>query len=604
MLLSQFQGGLNSQISPHLISINEGQIYNNIDNSSVSLKPFKGHTATLQNFGSDRAFTYFRGQWISSSLGTSFVEYNDSLYWTTGNGPLMKTNDGLVIKDVGLNAPRVKLTAQSNEEPTFTMSNVPSGSLSDIPAGTHSYIHVVYFGDKKHSYVQQDYIYSGTMGIRVTFSGMSNVTRLMSYRLYNGTYRLVGEFISNVLNDTKHDISTNGGYSFLQYTSPADIRAYRYTYYNIDDGTESAPSPSSEEVEVTSGAVTITGFASTSEAATHIRLYRLGGNLTNYTLVAELPLNTITYNDSKTDLDIAESDLLTTEGKIKPKVNMNYLTEYSSTLFGAIGNTLYYSESGLVENWSEFNFIKFPETITGLGPTQNGLLVFSKNSTHILIGTDNTNFAKILLNKSQGCVAHLTIAYASNTLIWQSLDGICVSNGSNIEVITKQKLGKLDLSPVASVVYDNEYYLFHEDGVLVVENLNIFKTIDLIVRGASYVPTFDKLYFIEPVTNVMYSFGDNEAEPMEFHYKSGWLAENGLTNVKIFKNIYVYSLGEVNLTVYMDGTQVFTGDLVEGFNDIKLPSSSIRAYYPELEFKGIGIVKEVEFKVEGRQNGR
>jgi len=220
---------------------------------------------------------------------------------------------------------------------------------------------------------------------------------------------------------------------------------------------------------------------------------------------------------------------------------MNYLTEYSSTLFGAIGNTLYYSESGLVENWSEFNFIKFPETITGLGPTQNGLLVFSKNSTHILIGTDNSNFAKILLNKSQGCVAHLTIAYASNTLIWQSLDGICVSNGANIEVITKHKLGKLDLSPIASVVYDNEYYLFHEDGVLIVEGLTVFKTLDLVVRGASYVSTFDKLYFISPEDNSMYSFGDNPTEPMEFHYKSGWLAENGLTNLKVFKNIYIYS---------------------------------------------------------------
>lgn len=604
MLLSQFNGGLNTNIAPHLIGINEGTNFTNIDNSSISLKPFNGPTATAQNFGSGQSFTYFKGQWISNSLGTSYVKYNDVLYYTTGNGNLMKTKDGLLLKEVGLTAPATAPTIANTSTVSFSLANKVTGDVSDIPAGSYTYIFLYYTSDVKYNYETIDFEYTGTQGIEATISVPTSVTKVMLYRLYDSTYRLVGTFNGTTLDDITYDISLNAAYSFLQYSELADVRQYCYTFYNIDDGTESAPSPVSEELSILTNSVYISDLKTTLESATHIRIYRLGGDLSNFTLVDELALGTETYTDTKPDIDIADSELLTTQGLRKPPEDMNYLTEYSSTLFGAVDNTLWFSDSGLVDKWSKYNYIDFPDTITGLGATQNGLLVFSKNQTHIIIGTTIDNFAKILMHNSQGCVAHLTIQYVNNVLIWQSLDGICVSNGSSIELISETKLGKLDLSPIASAVYDTEYYLFHDTGCLIVEKNAIFKTLDLIVQGAYYSPDFDLLYYINPDDNGMYSFNTDTDNKLTYTYKTGWLADNGLTNVKVYKTIYLFCDGEIEVKCYIDGVLVTTQTLVAGFNELKLPSTSLRGYYAELEFTGSAMLREVEFKTEGRQNGR
>ena len=39
MKLQKFDGGLNTRQEPHLIGIDEGQVYTNIDNESGALKP-------------------------------------------------------------------------------------------------------------------------------------------------------------------------------------------------------------------------------------------------------------------------------------------------------------------------------------------------------------------------------------------------------------------------------------------------------------------------------------------------------------------------------------------------------------------------------------
>ena len=132
---------------------------------------------------------------------------------------------------------------------------------------------------------------------------------------------------------------------------------------------------------------------------------------------------------------------------------------------------------------------------------------------------------------------------------------------------------------------------------------------DLVVSGSYYSPEFDKLYYINPTDSGMYEFG-TDADYIPYSYKTGRLFGDGLTVVKTYRNIYVYVEGTVTMTVYhgsMDGTitEIITDmALTSGLNDIKLPETARRGYFMQVQFEGTGFVYEVEFKVEGRKNGR
>jgi len=386
-----------------------------------------------------------------------------------------------------------------------------------------------------------------------------------------------------------------------------DVRQYCYTYYNANDTTESVPSPYSLELDVSTDNVDISGFiASTDTQVTHIRIYRLGGNLSNMTLVASIA-NTVpqTYTDISSDLDIASEHQLDSFNAGQALAGLLFLTEYNAMLFGAIDDKLYYSEVGKPNEWSAFSFLDFDYPITGLGATQNGLLVFTKSRTHLITGNAPAALNKVLIHASQGCINHKTIKYVDNLLIWLSQDGLCTSNGGSVQVITLDKLDKLVVTSLDAEILDNQYYLFHNTETLVVDfryGPPTFRTIDLIANGAWYSEQFDRLYYVDVLGN-LYSLGRGEST-RTYNYKTGRLTEGSISNLKNYRTIYVYILGTAEMKSYIDGVLVSTINLTNGQNEVKLPQQKRQGYYIEFEFTGTGEVLEVEYKLEGRQNGR
>ena len=606
MLITDFSGGLSTRLSPNLIQLNESTICENVDLSSGSLKPLKGLKATSRTIPVNTpVFTEFKGAYLSSNSGTTYVEFNDSLYIANGIDTVKKTTDGVNIFDVGLTNPTTKLTTTTSFSISFALSNITSGSDITFTAGTYTYLVQYKTTAGSIRYEIKTFTYSGTKGIRLTISSMSNIDSVTLYRKVDTKYRLVGESTSSlIIDDIVFDISTKTTTS--PYEQTLGTRNYAYTYYSSTTGFESAPSPISDYLAVDINNVVITGFiAPTDSTVDTIKLYRIGGTLTDLYNIANLSKTVTTYTDTKTDLQALEGELLTTTGFIKPKTGIKFLTEYNSALFGSINSTLYFSNPGLVDQWTENNFIVFPEHITGLGVTQNGLLVFSRNKTWILVGDSIANYSKYLLNASQGCITHSTIAYVDNNLLWLSLDGICVSQGGSIELLSYAKLGKVVVNPIISKVYENQYFLFHSTGTIVIDFRGgqvKFLNLSLIVRGAYYSSSYDKLYILKPSDIGMYEY--NSGSNLTFNYKTGWLAENGLTNYKTYKNVYIKTTGYVSLDLYLDGTVLKTYTLQPGVNDIKYPQDSSRGYYTELNFYGTGSVIEVNFLTEGRQNGR
>jgi len=504
--LSKFNGGKSTRLAPHLIQPDEGVTYLNIDNTSATLKPVKDSLDELQNFGSNAGFYFFGGNWVAKPYTTSYVEFQEKLYFSAGTGIPQKTFNGTTFFNLGIAKPAAAVTTVAN------------GALDP--------------------------------------------------------------------DDTK-------------------VRQYCYTYYNSADGSESAPSEYSAELSYTTDNVTVSNIVpSTDSQVTNIKLYRLGGPYTEMVLVTTLTANVTSYVDILADLSI-DGSVLTSHTAGQAPSGLDHLTEHATMFFGVLDDKLYYTDVAFVNNWSPFYFIDFEATIIGLGSTQNGLLVFTKDKTYIVTGNAPTALSKFLLHGSQGCLNHKTIKYIDNNLIWQSRDGLCTSNGSSVTVITLDKLGFLSLSAISGEIWDSQYFLFHTTGVLVADfrfGGLIFRDLSVIANGTWYSSQFDKLYYIDTTGKLWSLF--NGAGYLSYTYKTGKLTEGALSIVKNYKTIYVYAYAVATVKVYVNSTLVLTKVLEVGLNELKPPQATRLSYYIEFEVSGTGEVAEIEYKVEARQNGR
>ena len=376
---------------------------------------------------------------------------------------------------------------------------------------------------------------------------------------------------------------------------------YCYTYYNSADGTESEPSPYTGDIVLSSNNVTLTFISSTNAQTDSIRIYRIGGNISVMSLVDTIPNTTTSYTDNIADNAI-DGLILASSTNGMPPAGIKYLTLHNAMLFGAVGDKLYFSKIGQPNAWSEFDFIDFDYNITGMGVTPNGLVVFTENTSHIILGNTADTFSKFLLSDKIGCIEHRTVKSMSNVLVWLSTSGICISSGSSINTISRDAIDFNTFgTPKCAEVIDDIYYLAFSDKMLVFDNRfgRTFYTIDLIAEALAVYN--GKLWFNS--VGLLYQFNAGTTK-RTMHYKSPVLIEGYYSMVKYYNTIYVYSIGQLEFKVYIDNTLVLTYQLTDGGNEIKLPQINKLGYSIQFEVTGTGSLYEIEYKVEGRQNGR
>ena len=133
---------------------------------------------------------------------------------------------------------------------------------------------------------------------------------------------------------------------------------------------------------------------------------------------------------------------------------------------------------------------------------------------------------------------------------------------------------------------NRQYFLFHNTGTIIVDFRNgiKFHTLDILARGAHYSTDYDKLYVLNTDSIGIKEYGNGTA--LTYQYKTGYIAENGLTNYKAFKDVYIYSSGSVNLKTYIDGLNVNDLDLSTGLTNFKIAQEHHRGYYIEFEWFG------------------
>lgn len=387
-----------------------------------------------------------------------------------------------------------------------------------------------------------------------------------------------------------------------------------YTYFNQNDGTESAPSPYSnkttigkfeEAVEgegghqarwIASKAIVKNLKASSDPQVTHIKLYRMGAGITNFRLVTTIP----NVNGDLTDNvppSQQNTEIQTIGYKVPPIVN--FITSAYGLLLGSKDNILYYSDENLSTIWNPLNYIQFDDNIVGIGVTAAGILVYTLYRVYIIQGYNSLTFSKQLLVDNIGCISPYSIATNTTEVIWQGQDGFYSYGLNGLVNLTYNRLVPTDEVAISNTISNAIYYCVFPERILVI-NMRLGGIVYYIdIPATSITNALNKPHII--YNNEVCTF---DGKSMELTWKSGWLVGSGLTKYKNYKVIYVFSLGTFTGEVYIGNDLVATIEFNQGLTEIKVNQANRTGYYLQLAIKGVGRVFEVEFVAEERQNGR
>jgi hypothetical protein len=636
MKLQQFDGGVATRLAPQLLALNQGVVYENIDNATGVLTPVRDKLPT--GIASTLYAKYYEAteEWLDATVPTDFVEFQRKMYLTDRVSRPQKYFDG-TYKFLGITRPGAapEVQSQTLAKPLEDLTVVNSVSAGDLPASDFDYLlfnvnnglystpfrFTVYAGTTTTTRASGEVLAlskesrfgrnSITTAVKpsnrsITFSSIEGDLQdsALLYRWYDGAWRLLRQFNSKAetYTDSIHNISANSKLDEVNISSFNGTYQYVYTYYNSEDGTESAPSDVSAELVVDSGNIEV-GMSPVIDdpQVTHKRLYRVGGNLTQFSMVAEIDKDITQYIDVLDDTEV-DGRLLESDNFSEAPTGLQYLSESYAMLFGAVASTLRFTPIGKPDAWPPEYSLQFDEDITGLGPVANGVLVFTRSKTYIVTGTGPTSLSQQSLRGDQGCIAFESISEAfAGTLIWASEDGLCTSSGNNVTSLTKQYLGEVMLEPTSSAVVDEVYYCHTADGSILAWDYRFATIPKYLSLGTEALKT---------AKGALYGYNEGELYSLykgttntTFKYKSPRFVEGAYSENKTYKKVYVRSKGDIIIDIIIDD-EIVTSCSLEGTttHQLQVPQQLQRGYSIQFNISGTGTVHEIEYKAAPRQN--
>ena len=436
--------------------------------------------------------------------------------------------------------------------------------------------------------------------VNYTYTEATDIVNL--YRKIGGVYY----FIETKTGGTSFDYFYNSQTTVLANTAVDGVVQYVYTYYNENDGTESQPSPISDEFTADNLQVEVGNLVASSDSqVTHLRIYRVGGTILSFTLVEEI-VYASTYMDEITD-SLLSSTLLTSTLNGVPPTGLRYIRNVFGLFVGAVDDKFYFTRDlGNPNYWPATYYIDFPDTITGIGIVASNIIVFTKYKSYVITGTNASTFVRYLLSGDQGCINHDSIVEISGQLMFLSTDGICMTTGSQVLVTSKNNLGKAEFDSINAVIHDEVYYVQLSDDRILALDLRYEPSIKYFDFSTSYLVTALDTLYGKGAGDVLHTLFTGDE--VTYTYKTGRLTDGSATVLKTYKTVYV-STGSAEdshtMKVYIDGTLIATETLTgKTMYEVILPAVSMLGYDIQFEFTGIGTVNEIEYKALGRENGK
>lgn len=394
---------------------------------------------------------------------------------------------------------------------------------------------------------------------------------------------------------------------------------YGATKYNKATGAETVMYEFTAESVAVDGYVLFTGFEDLGLTEDEeIRIYRRGGNLALWHLVDSVPHDATFFVDNRWDSYIAGHTIYNPEQTGEIPGDARYFTEYCGMMFAASTNKLIFSRIGAPLVWPTSYNIILPAEITGIGKTALGLLVFTNTETYSITGTTPETFSLNLLDGEYGCVGHSTVASLKGACIWVARQGLCVSRGAVVELVTRELLQPRDWSLCKfGVVRLSEYYF---DAARLATpglvwcfdfDLGVLKSYKFTSEGKAATNTVNlysyngKLMNYDDLGEWTECFASTARMPIK--YRSPNFTLGSPTTPKIYK--YLNLLLDVvssttdapspTLRVYIDGVDIGKSyPLVSGLNELKIPSDDSRGWSIGFSIEGPVRVYEVDISEE------
>jgi len=520
-MLKLFNGGIQRRLEPNLIPKNTGIIYDNIDNVKGAFVPVGSPVQSTYDAEQYYWYYYKTKQVICSfNVPTQVAEYNKKLYAATNNQIVVADNETCEFKKVGIDRPQGNIEGKEATNVNIgdiAIEQIKSsfGIMADYPDKsyfitvrnlTNTTLHfsnyeinivlhpneVIDIPLLQHVTVTADEYSSNnttnfkinSLEYRLRLKLFTTASRFKAGDLYNpdsnkvkvNSKILPSNSVNTYLEFDDEDINIVSS----EFPNFKGVYKYTFTYYDSTIGFESAPiAEGSNKVYVEDGtfAIKVTLEATNiPERVDRIRVYRLGGQVVNYSLVKEIYLQQGTtstsreFLDSLSDSRLAGNHILDSYDNEPPIESLQYLTVHNNMLFAAKDNKLYFSNVAMPEAWPRTNFIEYPSTITGIGSTHQGLFVFLENATYLVVGNAPEVLSSHILDNEIGCKNHDTIKYINNGLIWVCQDGIAFAPSLSIKVITFDVFDKIDLDPINATVANKCYYLSLATPIYEVDN--------------------------------------------------------------------------------------------------------------------------------------
>jgi len=397
--------------------------------------------------------------------------------------------------------------------------------------------------------------------------------------------------------------TTTGQLSEAEYT-------YALTIVN-SDGLESTPviigsatATKNKSIKLCVDEATVTTYLTGLNST--VRIYRTGGDNPTFNLIVEdmsptHPLiitegTNLCYYDDMADINVSRVELTTFEN-YAPDNRMDMLIELKGTFYGAVDKRIYFSQTGRPEFWHPLDYVQLDKECTGLGKFGDTLVAFTRTSAYMISGNNRDNIVLERMSFNQGCVDKHTVVNIDAFLIWTSLNGICLFDGANIQVLTKKSIAWDEFDRVGNATfhdittkwdggsgfsikyaagYQDKYYGVFNNGIVIIDLSSGLKVSTIYIEDVASV-AFDRdddfLYVIVDKKNGTFDVYAliNTGTNMEATWKTGRLTDGSVNVKKHYRQVAVEGVAKT-INVYVDGMLKHTASNQEKF---MLPPSCI-----------------------------
>jgi hypothetical protein len=234
-------------------------------------------------------------------------------------------------------------------------------------------------------------------------------------------------------------------------TPPAgadETRAYVYTFVSAY-GEEGQPSVPTLATGLDTGDWDVDMTTSVPDAAsrniTTKYIYRTvpGNSSATFFKVGEVPVATVTFVDDVTNVDAANEPILESTLWAEPPVDMEgFVVMPNGYLIGWVGRRLVMSEPYRPHAWPVAYELSTEFDIVGLGVFGGTLVICTESHPYFGQGTRPASFTSQKIDAVEPCLSRRGIVSTTAGVLYPSVNGMVLANGSGVNVITKDLVTK------------------------------------------------------------------------------------------------------------------------------------------------------------------